>query len=52
MDKKRQNPSTVNPYDSKAYKRTNGNSTSPKPNPNTVNPYLAKPKPSSGNKSV
>lgn len=50
MDKKRPNPSTVNPYDSKGYKRTNGYSTSPRPNPHTVNPYTAKPKPASGNK--
>ena len=51
MDKKRPNPSTVNPYDSKGYKRTNGYTTSPRPKPNTVNPYSAKPKQSSGSKS-
>ena len=48
MDKKRPNPRTVNPYDSKGYKRTIGIPSLPRPNPNTVNPYSAKPKSISG----
>jgi hypothetical protein len=51
MEKKRPNPSTVNPYDSKGYKRTNGFSSAQRPNPNSVNPYTAKPRQTSGNKS-
>jgi len=52
MDKKKPNPSTVNPYDSKGYKRSNGYSNAPRPKPKTVNPYKAKPRPNSGNKSA
>jgi len=48
MDKKKPNPNTVNPYDSKGYKRTNGFSTAPRPHPNAVNPYSARPKSGSG----
>jgi hypothetical protein len=48
MDKKRPNPSTVNPYESRGYKKSSGNTTIPRPNPATVNPYSAKPKQSSG----
>jgi hypothetical protein len=51
MEKKRPNPSTVNPYDSKGYKRTNGFSTTSRPNPNSVNPYSAKPRQAGRNKS-
>lgn len=43
MQKSKPNPSTVNPYDSKAYKRSNGYSTkSTRPNPKNVNPYSVK----------
>jgi hypothetical protein len=48
MEKKRPNPSIVNPYDSKGYKRTNGFSVAPRPKPDAVNPYSARPKSGSG----
>ena len=44
MEKKKPDPRTVNPYDSKAYKRSNGFSVTPKQKPSNVNPYSAKPK--------
>jgi len=48
MEKKRPNPATVNPYDSKGYKRTNGYFSPTRPKPNSVNPYTTKPKSNSG----
>jgi len=48
MDKKKPNPATVNPYESKGYKRTGEHSQTNRPNPNLANPYSAKPKPRLG----
>lgn len=42
MDNKKPNPRSVNPYDSKAYKRSNGYSSSHRPPPRSVNPYSVK----------
>jgi|GEM_PF-5403358 hypothetical protein len=42
MDTKKPNPKTVNPYDSKAYTRSNGYSVASRPNPRSVNPYSSK----------
>lgn len=39
MSKLRPNPHKVNPYDSKAYKRSTRYVNSDRPNPNSVNPY-------------
>ena len=42
MQTEKPNPKKVNPYDSKAYKRSNGYNTTNRPNPRSVNPYSVK----------